>query len=125
MSDSRLADAVLDTLKMARQLRAAGTSEAELQAALVAVLKDTWPHERAWKTLCDACDDYGLRMFTCTGAANCPCGRGRVHQQNSCGDACWCAKGERFRAQKRSEIDDIARAAKTKSKTKSFTRFGS
>lgn len=101
--------------------KAEGVSRAERLAGLEKTLRAAWPQTRAWKYVCDTCDDYGLEMAQCPGDRT--CGREKEHLPHEFGRPCWCGAGNRFRPPAKASPDDFAAAGKTP-KPKGFTRFG-
>lgn len=99
---------------------AEGLSVHQRVATLTKTLKLAWPQTREWKYLCDACDDYGLRIASCPGDAT--CGRMKEHGPHEFGTPCWCAAGKKFRPAPAPMPEDFTQAGKAKSKP--LTRLG-
>lgn len=103
--------AVMQTLELRDQLKAAGVTEPALSQGLEATLRQFWPKARTepWHDQCGNCRDYGLEMHTCPGDAT--CGRHKPHAAHDYGVPCWCVKGQRFRDQQKPTGDDAMSVA--------------
>lgn len=136
--DLHLATAILEALQMRAEARTAGVSEADTAKGFEALVRQVWPFTREWYYLCDVCGDTGLVTKVCRPGSRCdgismrldsPQDRPGKYQrfcvkeptyEHTYGVACSCAKGDRFRAQRRTQESELAQMAKTSKPT----RFG-
>lgn len=117
-----LGHTVTDALTICDQMRAAGHTKPEIFAALEGVLRSTWPFQREWNYLCEACRDTGLEILDCPAR---PCDRRVAHGDHDYGIPCRCPKGDRWRARARTADDAVTAAAKTaKPKQRTFQQAG-
>ncbi len=119
MSDSKLAQAVLEALDQRQKLQLGGLDPVQLAKSFEAVIRSVWPFTREWKYLCQQCEDYGLIISNCLGDAT--CGRKPGHGPHEFGTPCWCDKGKPFRPKKTREPEDALAAV---GKTSKPSRWG-
>lgn len=138
----RLSTAIIEAWDLRKKLKADGLSGAELDKGLEAVLRDFWPFTREWKFICADCHDSGFQVYVCRRGQRCSGISTRtdgpretaLHHRRICatnpesdyeheyGQACFCARGERFRAKPKPEASDFTDAGK--GKRSDLTRFG-
>lgn len=118
-SDSVLVQSIMGAIAQRDAQKAAGASDAELDANLEATLRACWPVTREWKYLCETCGDTGWRVQTCPAD---PCLRDRPHLPHEYVTPCWCAKGQHQRA-KPAEDTVLNNAADTTTRRRP-TRIG-
>ncbi len=130
MTDT-LGTIVMDALKMRDQLKADGLAGPDLDKALEAVLRDSWPRpkDRAepWHDKCLVCRDYGLEMLWCPGDSTCgshPVTKAprKPHAAHEYGKPCFCEAGRRHLLEKaQPTMDDAMTMA---AKPKKMSRWG-
>lgn len=103
---------MMEAMRLWDEQKAEGGSLEERRAGMERTLRASWPLTREWKYICDACDDYGLRMQDCPGDAT--CGRKKEHLPHTFGTPCWCAKGIGFRGKPKAVPEDFASAGRSK-----------
>jgi len=137
---------IMEAIAYREGLKAAGATRADLDAGLESVVRAAWPKPidrvTPWRTLCDKCQDTGLEMRQCTPDTRCngvstrtdsPLDKpgkyrrlcvGSATYEHDYGVPCTCAKGDTFRPRAARADEEGAFVAATKSKPKSFTRWG-
>lgn len=121
MSESILAETFREAMRISDRMKFEGASKADRQAMVETALRQAWPQVRAWRYLCENCNDYGLKMHDCPGDAT--CGRSMAHLPHEYGRPCWCDAGRKFRP-KAVAPEDLEGAGRAPKKSKPFTRFG-
>lgn len=109
-----LAATYVEAMRLWDAQRADGVSLELRLVGLEKTLRAAWPQTRAWKYLCDRCQDVGLSIETCPGDAT--CGRVKPHLAHSVGTPCWCKAGVRFRERPKPEPEPA--------KARTLTRAG-
>src|SRR3990167_1031325 len=69
--EGTLAATMREALRLRDQMRADGATEVELAQALEQTVRAAWLFTRAWKYLCQACDDTGAVRHVCTPSQRC------------------------------------------------------
>lgn len=127
-----LARTIAEALKLRDEMKAGGASQAELDAFLENVVRQSWPFTREWKFLCSQCDDTGRVVMVCRKGARCDGrstapGRMRLCAQDPTSDyeheyasPCHCALGSRFTSRPKRVEDDLVKIGKVSKPT----RFG-
>ena len=110
-SDGTLGAAFREAMRIVDAQRAAGVPLTERLQGLEGVLRSVWPSVRAWKYVCQECDDTGLRMSTCPGDAT--CFRHKAHLPHDFGTPCWCSRGVRFQVKAKPDPSDFQAAGRT------------
>ena len=138
-TDEKSLGAIVGQIVEAREImRKDGASATEIAQVTERIVRERWPFERAWKYLCEACDDTGWIFGICTPDRACGrpfslpghrlndyTGRGKCTPGHTYYRPCWCSKGQAIRAglEKRNRPEDFTQAGKT-SKPSGFSKFG-
>jgi hypothetical protein len=111
------------TFEILDRMKANGENFEARCAYLEGILRQILCHGRAWKYLCQQCDDRGLMLSDCPG--NDTCGRSKPHLAHTFGRPCHCAKGRQFEKPRDAFPEDYTQAGKThKPKSRGFAPVG-
>lgn len=134
-----LATAYGEMVTLSDEMKANGATFEERQYGIDATLRQMWPFTRAWKYLCDRCNDTGLVMRICRDGDRCdgvstradsafqPAGKfARLctlspDYEHEYGQPCLCSLGSRFRERPKHESGDFSNAGRGSQKP---TRVG-